>query len=186
MTRRLQNRILKKRSYPQARRFLLAALMLFAFAAMAACQNDTPILAGTPTPAATPTPLPDPFSAEITAEPAPTDMLGNAILGDDHYFQYLSFGELRVYEYGDGTFLDGFCVNAFPQSLDGEVDVVYYTEDGKICGIGKIHNAEGTTLLNTGTNAVYAEISTDIDVTMMDFQLVIKTNFQPVASTPAP
>lgn len=164
------------------------ALCVLAFAPLLflACQNDTPVLAGTPTPAATPTPLPDPFSAEITAQPVSTDQLGNAILGDDHYFQYLSFGELRVYEYGDGTFLDGLCVNAFPQPLDGEVDIVYYTEEGKVCGVGRIHNAAGTTLLETGTNAVYAEISTDIDVTMMDFQLVVKTNFQPVSPTPEP
>jgi len=139
-----------------------------------------------PTPAATPTPLPDPFSAEITAEPVPTDLLGNQILQDDHYFQYLSFGELRVYEYDDGTFLDGLCVNAFPQPLDGEVDIVYYTTDGKICGIGKIHNALGTTVLETGTNAIYAEINTDISVVSMEFKLLVKTNFQPVAATPEP
>ena len=167
-------------------RIALTALAVFALLPFSACQNDTPVLAGTPTPAATPTPLPDPFTAEITAEPVPTDTLGNAILGDDHYFQYLSFGEMRVYEYGDGTFLDGLCVNAFPQPLDGEVDIVYYAEDGRICGIGTIHNAEGTTLLMTGTNAIYAEISTDIDVTMMDFQLVVKANFQPVLTTPEP
>ena len=169
-----------------ARRLALCLFVLALICSLSACQNDTPVLAGTPTPAATPTPLPDPFSAEITAEPVPTDMLGNAILRDDHYFQYLSFGELRVYEYGEGTFLDGLCVNAFPQPLDGEVDIVYYTKDGKICGIGRIHNAEGTTLLETGTNAVYAEISTDIDVTEMDFQLVVKTYFRPVLATPEP
>ena len=98
---------------------LLAALLLLS---LAGCEDASPVLAGTPTPAATPTPLPDPFSAEITAEPIPTDLLGNQILLDDHYFQYLSFGELRVYEYDDGTFLDGLCVNAFPLPLDGEVD----------------------------------------------------------------
>lgn len=150
------------------------------------CVDDTPVIAGTPTPAATATPLPDPFTAQITAEPVPTDLLGSEILSDDHYFQYLSFGEMRVYEYEDGTFLDGVCVNAFPLPLDGEVDIVYYTDSGKVCGIGKIHNALGTTLLETGTNAVYAEISTDISVTAMDFVLEVKTPFQPVTSTPEP
>jgi hypothetical protein len=144
------------------------------------CEDVEPVLAGTPTPAATPTPLPDPFSAEITAEPLPTDLLGNEMISDDHYWQYLSFGEIRVYEYDDGTFLDGLCVNAFPLPLDGRLDIVYYTDEGKICGIGTIHNAEGGTLLETGTNAIYAEISTDIDVTMMDFQLEVKTTFLPV------
>lgn len=164
---------------------LLAALMVFVFTG---CENATPVLAGTPTPAATPTPLPDALFAEITAQPVQTDALGNAIEGDSHYWQYLSFGALRVYEYEDGTFLDGICVNAYPQPLDGEVNIVYTTSDGKICGIGKIHNVLGTTRLETGSNAIYAEINTDIDVTTMDFALVVKKTFAPVAAsaTPAP
>jgi hypothetical protein len=163
-----------------------ALLLVLSFSLFGGCVDDTPIIAGTPTPAATPTPLPDPFSAEITAEPVPTDPLGKEIVSDDHYFQYLSFGEMRVYEYEDGTFLDGVCVNAFPLPLDGEVNIVYYTESGKVCGVGRIHNALGTTMLETGTNAVYAEINTDISVTEMDFVLEVTTSFQPVTVTPEP
>ena len=164
---------------------ILVVLLLLLFMG---CENATPTLAGTPTPAATPTPLPDPFSAEITAVPLSTDALGNVIEEGDHYWQYLSFGALRVYEYGEGTFLDGICVNAYPLPLDGEVNIVYTTSDGNICGIGKIHNVLGTTLLETGSNAIYAEINTDIDVTSMEFSLVIKTAFAPVETnaTPAP
>jgi len=172
-----------KRIFP-----ILTLLALLALLPLAGCEDATPVLAGTPTPAATPTPLPEPFSAEITAEPMPTDALGNTIDGSDHYWQYLSFGALRVYEYDDGTFLDGICVNAYPLPLDGEVDIVYTTADGKICGIGKIHNTVGTTVLETGSNAIYAEISTDIDVTSMEFSLVVKTPYTPLtaAATPAP
>ena len=170
-----------KRLIPVA--ILLSALLLFS---LFGCEDATPVLAGTPTPAATPTPLPDPFSAEITAVPQPTDALGNTIGGDDHYWQYLSFGALRVYEYDNGTFLDGICVNAYPQPLDGEVNIVYTTADGKICGIGKIHNVLCTTLLQTGSNAIYAEINTDIDVTEMDFALVVKTAFAPVVASASP
>lgn len=162
--------------------FLLATLMLFA---LTGCEDATPVLAGTPTPAATATPLPEPFTAEITAAPLPTDGLGNTISGDNHYWQYLSFGAMRVYEYDDGTFLDGVCVNAYPLPLDGEVDIVYTTSDGKICGIGKIHNTVGTTVLETGSNAIYAEINTDIDVTAMEFSLVIKTPYVPSTEVPA-
>jgi len=170
------------------RRLLIAFLALALLLTLSACEDATPVLAGTPTPAATPTPLPDPFSAEITAFPLPTDALGNTIEGSDHYWQYLSFGALRVYEYDNGTFLDGICVNAYPQPLDGEVDIVYTTADGKICGIGKIHNVLNTTELETGSNAIYAEINTDIDVTQMEFSLVVKTPFAPVtaSATPAP
>ena len=164
----------------------IALLLTLLLLPLAGCEDATPVLAGTPTPAATPTPLPDPFSAEITAAPLSTDALGNVIEGDDHYWQYLSFGALRVYEYDDGTFLDGICVNAYPLPLDGEVSIVYTTSDSKICGIGAIHNALGTTLLETGSNAIYAEINTDIDVTQMDFALVIKTQFAPVAAAASP
>lgn len=160
---------------------LCAALLCLLFCTLG-CDNVEPTLGSSPTPSASPTPLPEPFTAEITAAPVPTDLLGAEILSDEHYWQYLSFGEMRVYEYGDGTFLDGVCVNTFPLPLDGQVDIVYYTDDGKVCGIGTIHNAEGSTTLATGTNAIYAEINTDIDVQSMDFTLVIERAFQPVES----
>ena len=167
--------------------FFPLALATVLLLGLVGCEDATPVLSGTPTPAATATPLPDPFSAEITAAPEATDALGSMIDGEDHYWQYISFGELRVYEYEDGTFLDGICVNAYPMPLDGKVNIVYRTESGKICGTGTIHNALGTTQLETGTNAIYAEINTDIDVTQMDFQLEIETQYQPVApeTTPA-
>ena len=170
------------------RAVLLIALTVALIAAFTAagCEDASPVLAGTPTPAATPTPMPEPFTAEITAAPAATDALGNELGDGDHYGQYLSFGELRVYEYDDGTFLDGICVNAYPAPMDGIIEIVYRTDDGKICGIGTIHNALGTTLLKTGSNAVYAEISTDIDVTQMDFTLEVKIPYSPVTTQSAP
>ncbi|MEG1523415.1 MAG: hypothetical protein RRZ24_06990 [Clostridia bacterium] len=159
---------------------LSCAAILLLLLAFIGCDNAVPQVTGTPTPSASPTPLPDAFHAEITAEPQPTDLLGNVIYSENHYFQFLSFGDLRVYEYDDGTFLDGVCVNAYPTALDGRVDIVYYTDTGKICGQGTIHNASGSTQLETGTNSIYAEISTDIDVRMMDFVWDVKTFFLPV------
>lgn len=162
---------------------LLAALL--ALAALQACVRVEPEIAGTPTPSASPTPRPDPFELEMTAAPVPTDLLGNHIEMDDHYFRYyLSFGDLRVYEYGTGTFLDGVCVNAYPLPLDGVVNIVYYSEDGRVAGIGRIHNAEGGTLLESGSNAIYAEIQTDIDVQGMEFVLEIEEPFAPVEPAP--
>ena len=160
---------------------LLAAALLLLVGAPTGCDNVEPAITGTPTPSASPTPLPDPFTAEITAAPRQTDALGNEITAEDHYFQYLSFGDIRVYEYETGTFLDGVCVNAFPESLDGRIDIMYYTAEGKLCGQGTLHNAQGGTLLTTGTNAVYAEIRTDIDVKTMDFVLDVVTPFAPAA-----
>ncbi len=170
------------------RRLLIAAAiavlcLLFALG----CDDVTPALTGTPTPSASPTPLPDAFTAEITAAPAPTDALGKPLSGERHYHQYLSFGDIRVYEYDDGTFLDGVCVNAFTAPLDGRIDIVYYTAEGKICGIGTLHNNTGATRMEPGANNIYAEIQTDINVCDMDFVLEVITPYAPVASeTPAP
>ena len=164
------------------RLLLVLLLSLTVVLALVGCDDASPILTGTPTPAATPTPLPDAFTAEITAAPVPTNLLGHEIQASDHYWQYLSFGELRVYEYEDGTFLDGLCVNAYPAPLVGVVKIVYYAESGKVCGVGTIHNALGVTRLETGTNAIYAEINTDIDVTGMEFALEVATPFLPVAT----
>ena len=169
-----------------SRKLLIGFLALTLLFALVGCEDATPVLSGTPTPAATPTPLPDPLSAEITAVPLPTDALGSTISGEDHYWQYLSFGALRIYEYDDGTFLDGICVNTYPLPLDGVVNIVYTTSDGKICGIGTIHNVLNTTVFETGSNAIYAEINTDIDVTQMDFTLVVKTPFAPAAASATP
>ena len=159
----------------------LLCLLALLLAALPACVRIEPEISGTPTPSTTPTPTPAPFVLETTAAPVPTDLLGNRVEMDDHYFRYyLSFGDLRVYEYGTGTFLDGVCVNAYPLPLDGVVNIVYRSEDGRVCGTGRIHNAEGGTVLESGSNAIYAEILTDIDVQGMDFTLEIETPFTPV------
>ena len=161
-------------------RFAAVMLAALCLAVMTGCDNVEPALVGTPTPSASPTPLPDAFTAEITAAPAPTDALGKPFTGDNHYHQYLSFGDIRVYEYDDGTFLDGVCVNAFPAPLDGRIDIVYYTAEGKVCGVGTLHNNVGTTRMETGANRIYAEIRTDINVCDMDFALEIVTPYAPV------
>ena len=160
---------------------LLLILLLCCSIWWVGCISAEPEIAGTPTPSSSPTPLPDAFAPELTAAPLPTDQLGKVIETEDHYYHYLSFGDIRIYEYDTGTFLDGICLNAYPLALNGTINIVYRTEDGKICGIGQIHNAEGDTVFATGSNAIYAEINTDIDVTDMDFTLEIEQAFTPVA-----
>ena len=161
---------------------LFFVAVLIAVWMFSACVHVAPEIAGTPTPSASPTPLPDPFTAEITAAPFPVDQLGKRIESDDHYFRYyLSFGDLRVYEYGTGTFLDGICVNAYPLPLDGVLNIVYYTEDGKVQGIGQIHTSDGGTVFKSGSNTIYAEINTDINVQEKEFVLEVERAFQPLA-----
>ncbi|MDD6888324.1 MAG: hypothetical protein PUE41_07615 [bacterium] len=164
---------------------LLLTVLFLLTGLLPACVRVEPEIVGTPTPSASPTPLPEPFTAEITAAPAAVDQLGKRIETEDHYYRYyLSFGDLRVYEYNTGTFLDGICVNAYPQALEGRVNIVYYSEDGRVCGIGTIHTADGGTRLESGRNAVYAEIQTDINVQDRDFVLEVETPFAPAMEEP--
>lgn len=160
---------------------LVAILACALLAVVSACDDTTPVIAGTPTPTASPTPEPAPFRYAVTGAPAPVDLLGKTISGEDHYMQYLSFGALRVYEYDTGTFLDGVCVNGYPAALDGKINIVFYDAENRLCGIGTIHNALGTTELPSGTNNIYAEIAADVDVQGMPFVQEIVSYYQPVA-----
>lgn len=161
---------------------VLAAALTLALccACLCGCNNAEPAIVGTPTPGPTATPEPAPFSLTVTGAPAETDLLGNEIAGEDHYTQYLSFGNLRVYEYGTGTFLDGIVVNAYPEALETEIDIAYYNKDGKLVGRGTLHDAEGKTAIPSGTSRIYAEIATDIDVRLMDFTLEYQKQPAPV------
>ena len=58
--------------------------------------------------------------------------------------------------------------------------VIEGIRDGKLAGKGRIHNATGGNIFETGSHPVYAEISTDISVIGMDFIFEVKTPFVPV------
>ena len=157
---------------------LLTAALVLPWA-LSACDNAEPVIVGTPTPEPTATPEPEPFAYSVTGEPLPTDMMGAEIGDENHYFRYLSFGDVIVYEYGTGTFLDGVVVNAYPLPLDGEIEIAYYNDDGKLVGRGALHSAEGATVFPTGSSRIYAEIATDIDVQKMDFVFEFKRPLAP-------
>ena len=133
----------------------------------------------TPAPSLPPTPTPEPFTISATAEPLPTDALGQIVESDTHYYDYISYGDIRIYEYDTGTFLDGICFNSYPEPLDGTVRIIYRDQNGRLCGEGTLHNALGTTVMQPGANTVYAEILTDISVLEMDFVLEIERGFAP-------
>lgn len=144
------------------------------------CVKQAPVIAGTPTPTCSPTPLAEVFSPILTTSPAPKDALGNRLGDDNHYFRYLSFSNILIYEYETGTFLDGSCTNLYSEPLKGRIDISYHNKEGKLCGIGTIHSADGSLVFQPGTNNVYAEILTDIDVTGMDYTIEIIDSFEPV------
>ena len=76
---------------------VLAVIVLCCFFWAAGCISVEPEIAGTPTPSSSPTPMPEAFAPELTAAPLPTDQLGKIVETDDHYYSYLSFGDVRVY-----------------------------------------------------------------------------------------
>lgn len=159
---------------------ILVFLLVFVCIWLVSCISAKPAISGTPTPSSTPTPLPDTYNVRITGEPLPTDMLGLVIEEENHYFDYLSFGDIRIYEYETGTFLDAVCINAYPLPLDGELQITFYGDDGRMTGFGKIHTADGGTVLNPGSTRVYSEINTDINLLEKDFVWEITRTFLPV------
>ena len=159
---------------------ILLALMLGL--PMLGCDHAEPAIVGTPTPAPTATPEPEPFTLSVTGEALPTDLLGAAIVGEDHYTQYLSFGDIRVYEYQNDTFLDGIVVNAYTLPLECRIEAVYYNKDGKMIGRGELHLADGSQVLPVGSSRIYAELATDVDVREKDFVLEYKSYPKPVES----
>lgn len=144
------------------------------------CISQAPVIAGTPTPTCSPTPLAEIFAPVIVTTPEPMDALGNRLDNEGHYDRYIALSNILIYEYDMGTFLDGQCVNSYPYPLEGTVSIVYRSEDNRICGIGTLHAADGTTVFQPGTTSVYAEIMTDINVTEMNYSIEIEKPFEPV------
>lgn len=163
------------------KRGLIVSLCIATGILFSGCISQTPVISGTPTPSSSPTPLPELFTAKIQTTPIPTDAAGRRISEsqDNHYFQYLSFGDFTVYEYNMSTHLDGICINAYTQPLKGSLNVVYYDKQHKLCGSGAIKLADGTLELKPGQNHIYAEILTDTNITEMDFKLEITEPFIP-------
>lgn len=74
-----------------------------------------------------------------TADAAPTggimryDALGKEIRDKEHFEQYLRFVNFRVFEEGDGTFVDGMVINSYPETLFCAVNIIFAdtTEGGQ-------------------------------------------------------
>ncbi|MDO4564255.1 MAG: hypothetical protein Q4C04_01420 [Clostridia bacterium] len=118
----------------------------------------------------------------ITGEDFTYDALGVPILNEEeHYFSYyLEFSALRVYEYGNSTFLDGRCFNSFITDLEGRARICFYGEDGRLYGYGEILTAEESLTLPAGIDTpIYAEIFSEIPVVELDYVIEIVTPFMP-------
>lgn len=159
--------------------FLLIAAL--AAALLTGCIHAGPVLVpevvyATPTP--TPTPQPTPTPAP-TATPVPTprpgyDAMGNFIVGEAHYWRYLLFKDIFVYEQAEDTFLSGFIINEYSEPLKAELDVCFYENDEEVAR-GEIRMGDGTSDILTlapGENRIWAQINTDMTLTSLKLEFV--------------
>jgi len=139
-----------------------------------------PTAAATQAPVVTPTPEPLAIPA-VTGEPFRSDAAGVPIMEPKtHYLDtYITLSNVRVYEYEQGTFLDGTLTSTYPETLTGRLRVTFADAEGTVFGFGQLYTADGQLTVLPGENAVYAEILTEIDVQQMDFTVAVDGAFGP-------
>lgn len=118
-----------------------------------------------------------------TTDAAPTggimhyDALGKEIRDAEHFEQYLRFVNFRVFEEGDGTFVDGMVINSYPETLFCAVNIIFAdtTEGGSEAFIasGSMQSADGSFMLKLepGENLLFATVLTDTALTDKPFTL---------------
>lgn len=161
--------------------FLLLALPLL----LSGCIRQQPVLSTEPTPLPTPTPAPSPLAQEWKPESGEIDALSVPVYEDTHYLRYLTFQNLRVYEYAGGTLFDGVCANAYPETLAGAFELVFTDKDGTEIARAPVYTRSGGNLFPPGETVLYAEINTDMDIQLTPFELVVKQQIIPQATEPA-
>lgn len=121
--------------------------------------------------------------AASTFDAAPTggimhyDALGKEIRDTEHFEQYLRFVNFRVFEEGDGTFVDGMVINSYPETLFCAVNIIFTdtTEGGSEAFIasGSMQSADGSFMLKLepGENLLFATVLTDTALTDKPFTL---------------
>jgi len=140
-------------------------------------QSPTPEALSTPTPKAEPEPI---AIAPIEGEGFPLDANGLPILDEQtHYYDYyLSVSNLRIYEYNGETLIDAVITSTFQRPLTGGLCIAFYDNNMKF-GYGQFYTAAGGLKLFPGENRVYADVLTEVDVQMMDFEITVTSPFVP-------
>ncbi len=176
------------------RRFFLLLLALFTLFACTSQEAHLIYLEQAtppPTPAYTPTPapIPEPIQiAPIEGEGLTTDANGLPITNaNTHYFDYyMSIDDLRIYEENGETLIDAVLTNDYPYALAGGLRITFYV-DGIKYGYADFYTDSGRLLLFPGRNRIYADVRTEIDVQMNDFEITVTDPFREVATaTSAP
>lgn len=164
---------------------LILILLLFT-----ACVEQTARLVYLPeeteNPSEQPTEAPTPELLEVAATVGTsfvTDKNGVPILKEqEHYFDYyVTFTDIRIYEYNDSTFLDAVAYNGYADPLSGAIRMEFKSADGTLYGYGDLKTADGDLILFPGENRIYAEIFTEIDVQQMDFVFAVTEPLLPVS-----
>ena len=150
-------------------------------------EQPTPV----PTPAYTPTPapVPEPIAIDpIEGEGFLTDANGIPIIHKDtHYYDYyMTIDDLRIYEENGETLIDAVITNDYPYALSGGLRITFYV-DGIKYGYADFYTEGGRLVLFSGRNRVYADVRTEIDVQMTDFEITVTKPFSEVTiATPVP
>ena len=162
---------------------LMLALLLLACSSQEAALSYLPESTPTPETLHTPTPPPVPESiplAPVVGEGFQTDANGIPILDEkQHYYaNYLSIGDLRIYEENGETLIDAVITNDYPRKLTGGL-CIRFKEGDLMYGYAEFYTAGGGLTLFPGENRVYADVLTEIDVQMMDFEIGVSEAFRP-------
>lgn len=136
-----------------------------------------------PEPTASPEPAtPGPDDIPVTADPNGNiyDALGNVITDAQHYRQYLSFSDIRIYEYGGDTFMDLTVTNSYPERLICALRAEFYDEEGNILAVSSIQGPDGSFLLTlpSGSTPLYSTILTDAVLTDKIVVIIFDDNTQ--------
>lgn len=160
--------------------FILVLAVIFLMQ-LSGCIKAEPMLMpeymyATPTPIPTPEPTPMPV---LTATPVSTlrlgyDAMGNFIVGETHFWRYLLFKNILVYEQAEDTFLNGLIVNEYCEPLTAELFICFYESEEEVAR-GHIRTSDGTSNILTlvpGENRIWAQINTDMALTALEFEFV--------------
>ncbi len=163
-------------------RSMLLALC-FGVAMLAGCISQRPVVLPykTPTIPQVSEPVPSqPVQSWHEQEPE-KDALGAVIHSPEHYMRYLTFSNIRIFEYAGGTFLDGVCENTYPLALNAEFEIVFFDEEETETASAELYLQNKGAYFEPGKTVVYADIDTDIDIQLMQFKLICVE-----AASPAP
>jgi len=150
------------------------------------CVRQQPTLAPDATPRPTPTPAPPDVAQSVEREPWKKDALGAFIYdGAAHYARYLTFTDVRVFEYEGGTMMEGVCDNAYPEPLAGRYEIVFTGKGDTVLARADVHTRGEDGVFPPGKGKIYAAIDTDTTLLSAPFTLAAVEGPLPQSASPS-